>query len=349
MTCCSPRYGSEKNLKDNMILTDLAVDDRRDIIDYVSDKTGLSRAVIEKDWWVTAVLRAVFSLPYSDNISFKGGTNLSKCWNLINRMSEDIDIAISREYLGFSGDLSKNQISDKLRRASCSFVRNTMIKDVWNALMCQGITTDLITVSVHKTSVSTVDPEIIYVAYKPTFEGNDYVLPQVKIEVSGRSMSEPVTQVSVRSYISDNLPKLTFEDYPVVVNAVIPQRTFLEKLFLLHEEFAKQSAEIRIERMSRHLYDVYRIMQTDIANEALADENLYDSVIEHRRKFIGLKGFDYDTLRRPSLRIVPTGEIRDRWETDYKNTMMNMVMGPAPSFDEIITALKRLNNQITKS
>lgn len=329
-----------------MIFTDLAVDDRRDIIDYVSDKTGLSRAVIEKDWWVTAVLRAIFSLPYSANISFKGGTNLSKCWNLINRMSEDIDIAISREYLGFSGDLSKNQISDKLRRASCSFVRNTMIKEVGNALMCQGISSDLITVSVRETSVSTVDPETIYVAYKPIFEDNDYVLPQVKIEVSGRSMTEPVTQVSVRSYISDNLPKLTFEDYPVVVNAVIPQRTFLEKLFLLHEEFAKPSGEIRIERMSRHLYDIHRIMQTDIASDALSDDNLYDSVIEHRRKFIGLKGFDYDTLRRPSLKIVPTGEIRERWENDYKNTVLNMVMGPAPSFEEIIIELEDLNERI---
>lgn len=331
-----------------MIFTDLAVDDRRDIIDYVSNKTGLSRAVIEKDWWVTSVLRAVFSLPYSDNISFKGGTNLSKCWNLINRMSEDIDIAISREYLGFSGELSKNQISDKLRRASCSFVRNTMIKDVKNALMYQGISSEMISVSVHETSVSTVDPETIYVAYKPIFEGNDYVLPQVKIEVSGRSMSEPVTPVSVSSYISDNLPKLTFEDYPVEVNAVIPQRTFLEKLFLLHEEFAKPSSEIRIERMSRHLYDVYRLMQTDIADEALADKNLYDSVIEHRRKFIGLKGFDYDTLRRSSLKIVPTGEIRDRWESDYKNTVLNMVMGAAPSFDEIITELGDLNKRINR-
>ncbi len=331
-----------------MIFTDLAADDRRDIIDYVSDKTGLSRAVIEKDWWVTAVLRAVFSLPYSDNISFKGGTNLSKCWNLINRMSEDIDIAISREYLGFSGELSKNQISDKLRRASCTFVRKIMINDVCDALKSQGIHSDLITVSVHETSVSTVDPETIYIAYKPIFGGNEYVLPQVKIEVSGRSMSEPVTQVSVRSYISDNLPKLTFEDYPVVVNAVIPQRTFLEKLFLLHEEFAKPSSEIRIERMSRHLYDVHRIIQTDIANEALADDDLYDSVIEHRRKFIGLKGFDYDTLRRSSLKVVPAGEIRDRWETDYKNTVMNMVMGPAPSFDEIITELEVLNERINK-
>lgn len=331
-----------------MIFTDLTVDDRRDIIDYVSDKTGMSRAVIEKDWWVTSVLRAVFSLPYSDNISFKGGTNLSKCWNLINRMSEDIDIAISREYLGFSGELSKNQISDKLRRASCSFVRNTMIKDVMNALMCQGISSDLISVSVHETSVSTVDPETIYVAYKPIFDGNEYVLPQVKIEVSGRSMSEPVTSVSVRSYISENLPKLTFEDQPVPVNAVIPQRTFLEKLFLLHEEFAKPSAEIRIERMSRHLYDVHRIMQTGIADQALTDENLYNSVIEHRRKFIGLRGFDYDTLRRPNLKIVPTGEIRDRWEADYKNTVMNMVMGAAPTFGEIIAELEELNERINK-
>lgn len=348
MTSGSRRYGSEKNLKNSMIFTDLSVEDRRDIIDYVSDKTGLSRAVVEKDWWVTAVLRAIFSLPYSDNISFKGGTNLSKCWNLIQRMSEDIDIAISREYLGFSGDLSKNQISDKLRRASCSFVRNTMINDVEKALMGQGIRSDSITVSVHETKVSTVDPETIYVAYKPIFKGNEYVLPQVKIEVSGRSMSEPVTQVSVRSYISDNLPKLTFEDYPVEVNAVVPQRTFLEKLFLLHEEFAKPSAEIRIERMSRHLYDVHRIMQTAIADEALSDESLYESVIEHRRKFIGLKGFDYDTLRRSSLKIVPIGEVRDRWEVDYKNTVMNMVMGKAPSFEEIIIELETLNNRINK-
>ena len=161
-------------------------------------------------------------------------------------------------------------------------------------------------------------------------------------------MSEPVTQVSVCSYISDNLPKLTFEDYPVMVSAVIPQRTFLEKLFLLHEEFAKSPAEIRFERMSRHFYDVYRIMQIDIADEALADENLYDSVIEHRRNFIGLKGFGYDTLKRSSLKIVPAGEIRDRWESDYKNTVLNMVMGPAPSFDEIITELEDLNKRITR-
>ncbi len=299
-----------------MIFTDLTDNDRRDIIDYVSGKTGFLRNVVEKDWWVTSVLRAIFSLPYADNVSFKGGTNLSKCWGLIQRMSEDIDIGISREFLGFGGELSKNQISDKLRRASCSFVRNIMRNDVENALVAQGISPDAIIVTVQETKVSTVDPETIYVAYKSLYGRNGYILPQVKIEVSGRSMTEPVSKVSVRSYISENLPKLTFQDNPVEVNAVIPQRTFLEKLFLLHEEFSKPDSEIRVERMSRHLYDVYNIMQTKIADEALADDNLYDSVIEHRRKFIGLKGFDYDSLRKGTLKIAPTGEIRAKWKTD---------------------------------
>lgn len=264
-------------------------------------------------------------------------------------MSEDVDIGISREYLGFSGELSKNQVSDKLRRASCSFVRNTMRKDVESALIAQGISPDTISVAVQETKVSTVDPEIIYVAYKSLYDNNgEYVLPQVKIEVSGRSMTEPVSKVSVHSYISESLPKLTFNETPVEVNAVMPQRTFLEKLFLLHEEFSKPTAEIRIERMSRHLYDVSRIMKTKIAEEAIMDDELYNSVIEHRRKFIGLKGFSYDTLKKATLRIVPEGDIRKEWEDDYKDTVANMVMGEAPSFDEIMTDLEMLNKRINQ-
>lgn len=331
-----------------MIFTDLTDNDRRDIIDYVSGTTGFLRNVVEKDWWVTSVLRAIFSLPYAEQTSFKGGTNLSKCWGLIQRMSEDIDIGISREHLGFGGELSKNQISDKLRRASCPFVRNIMRYDVENALVAQGISPDNITVTVRETNVSTVDPETIYVAYRSLFDGIGYVSPQVKIEVSGRSMTEPVARVNVRSYIFENLPRLTFDDTPVEVNAVLPQRTFLEKLFLLHEEFSKPDSEIRIERMSRHLYDVACIMKTKIADEALKDDDLYNSLIEHRRKFIGLKGFDYDTLRKATLKIVPEGETRKMWEGDYENTVANMVMGTAPSFDEIMADLEILNNRINQ-
>ena len=95
-----------------------------------ASKRKLHEQIIEKDWWVTQVLRAVFSLPYAEHLSFKGGTSLSKCWHLIERFSEDIDVAVSRDFLGYGGNLTRTQLSDKLRRAACSFVREKMQFDL---------------------------------------------------------------------------------------------------------------------------------------------------------------------------------------------------------------------------
>lgn len=333
-----------------MVFTDFDESDRKDAIEFVSARTGLLSNVVEKDWWVTSALRALFSLPYASHISFKGGTNLSKCWNLIHRMSEDVDIAVSREYLGFSGELSKTQISDKLRRASCSFVRNIMRKDVESALLEYGISPDMFQVRVVESKVTTVDPETIFISYRSLYEvESEYIRPMVKIEVSGRSMSEPIEKVDINSLIAKNLPHILIDEPSVNVNAVIPQRTFIEKLFLLHEEFSKPSCDIRVERMSRHLYDVFQILKTNIAEEALKDDGLYQSVMEHRRKFIGLRGFNYDTLKKKTLNIVPQGDIRSRWEEDYKNMMLNMIMDEAPSFDEIISSIEILNDRINNS
>ena len=92
---------------------DLSIQDRQDILRRVQSETGKDPQIVEKDWWVVTVLRALFELPYASHISFKGGTSLSKCWNLIQRMSEDVDIAIDREFLGFGGSLSRTQISDR--------------------------------------------------------------------------------------------------------------------------------------------------------------------------------------------------------------------------------------------
>ena len=153
-----------------MKFIEISSEEQKAILDYVQENTGLKSAIIEKDWWVTAVLRAIFMLPYSEHISFKGGTSLSKCWGLIERMSEDIDIAIDREYLGFSGELSKTQISDKLRRASCSFVREQMQYDIAKQLEANGISNELFEVSVNVTPITTTDPEIIIVTYKSVTE-----------------------------------------------------------------------------------------------------------------------------------------------------------------------------------
>lgn len=313
------------------------------VIDQVHSNTGLDQQTIEKDWWVTQVLRALFALPYAKHLSFKGGTSLSKCWNLIERMSEDIDIGIDKEFLGFEGELSKTQISNRLRRAACSFVREKMQYDVREQMVANGIRTEMFEVNVNITPITTTDPEIINVNYQSALPLSEYIVHTVKIEISGRSMHEPVEMHEIRSMIDEAYPQAPFTETGFQLQAVIPQRTFLEKIFLLHEEFAKPQSDIRTERMSRHMYDIERMMRTPIAEEALSDKSLYHAVLEHRRKFIGLRGFNYDTLYPATLNILPPNkEIEQLWREDYRRMQDTMIYGDSVSFDELLDNLREL-------
>lgn len=340
-----------------MKFIDLSKEDRMDILDRVSSELKIrQREVIEKDWWVTTVLRAMFSFPYANHLSFKGGTSLSKCWHLIDRFSEDIDIAIDREFLGFSGTLSKTQISDKLRRAACSFVRDTMQYDLAEQLYNNGIAEEKFKVNVNITPVTTTDPEVININYDSVLsfsidgiDGNRYILPKVKVEVSGRSMSEPVSDIAIDSMIDQVYPKAPFAEPKFMVRAVLPERTFLEKLFLLHEEFAKPKDLIRVERMSRHLYDIGQMLKTPIAERAINDADLYRQVVEHRRAFIGLRGFDYDTLCPETLNIVPPASVIEQWKLDYENMRLHMIYGESEPFDMLVGNLTKLNTKINQT
>ena len=312
-----------------------------------ASKRKLPEQVIEKDWWVTQVLRAVFSLPYAEHLSFKGGTSLSKCWHLIERFSEDIDIAVSRDFLGYGGNLTRTQISDKLRRAACSFVREKMQFDLHDALIKQGIAEDAFAVKVNITSVSTTDPETIEVEYQSALPESEYIRHCVLIEVSGRSMQQPVKCEAIQSFIDQYLPdSAVAEEAFSIPNVVTPERTFLEKVFLLHEELSKPQQEIRTRRMSRHMYDIVSMMKAGVDDRALNDEELYRSIVEHRRQFINLKGFDYDTLYPTGLNIIPSESVEDMWRKDYEQMRLSMIYGEAPSFDVIMTELARLQEHI---
>jgi len=328
--------------------TDLQEVDRIKYINGLTLEYNLSTVAIEKDWWISAVLRAIFALPYAENLSFKGGTSLSKCYNLIERFSEDIDIAVNREFLGFSGMLSKSTIGSRLRRAACSFVREKLQFDLAEKLEIQGINRDLFSVNVNITPVTTTDPEFIEVHYKSLFPESSYLKPVVKLEISGRSMNEPLRKIALQSFIDKKYSNQIFAEKPFEVNAVVPERTFLEKICLLHEEFAKPQEFMRSERMSRHLYDLVKMFDTDIAEKALSDKELYKSIIEHRKVFIGLKGFDYDTLSPETICIIPPENIIDRWQKDYETMRETMIYGESLPFDKLINRIKKLNEKINK-
>ena len=104
-------------------------DSKRFVVEQTALLQGLSKQVVEKDLWVSTILEIVFTLPYADKLVFKGGTSLSKVWGLIERFSEDIDLAVDRSLFGFDGELTVRQIK-KLRKESSLFVRNDFCQDL---------------------------------------------------------------------------------------------------------------------------------------------------------------------------------------------------------------------------
>jgi len=319
---------------------------RRNAFIEAATRKALPAVAVEKDWWVTAVLRALFSLPYAECLSFKGGTSLSKCYNIIKRFSEDIDIAVNREKPDFTK--SNTRIRNDFRRAACKFVREELQFDVKKQLEASGINANHFSLTVNITPVTTTDPEIIEVVYQSLFDDNDYIKPIVKIEVSGRSMSEPLQTVKLQSIVDEVFANMPFVNTSFDVQAVVPQRTFIEKICLLHEEFAKPQEFMRVERMSRHLYDLVQIMNTPIAEKALTDKELYNSIVEHRRIFIGLGGFDYATLAPQTINIVPHENGIDRWVADYETMQRTMIYGESLPFNKLIDKMKQLNERINR-
>jgi len=155
---------------------------------------------------------------------------------------------------------------------------------------------------------ATTHPSTIFVNYQSVVpELSGYIKPQVKIEISCLSMDEPVEQKQLNTFISEAVPSA--DEVSVGFMTVVPTRTFLEKIFLLHEEFQKESP--RSYRMSRHLYDIEKLMKTGFGEDALTDRALYDAIVAHRAIFNNIKGMDYSLhTPRQSASYHPRGFIR---------------------------------------
>lgn len=310
-----------------------------DLFNQLSAITGIQPQAIEKDAWVTLILRMVFSSEIKQYLVFKGGTSLSKAFKLIERFSEDIDIAIDRKYLGFDGELSKGEIR-KLRRKSHEFVSTEMVDILTKQLDAYYIKNNLYEIVVENTKISDQDPETIKVNYKSIFEEIPYLPQRVLIELGARSLLEPFTKAKISSIIDEHYLESSFTEIEFFVNTVIPEKTFLEKLILLHEEFQKPEEKIRHERMSRHLYDVGRIITTDYGQNAINDNELFNSIIRHRKKFTPVKIVDYESLTIGKLQILPPDKFYDLYENDYKEMQENMIYGENLNFDKLIELIK---------
>lgn len=322
----------------------LSKERRIEILNQATELTGLPSVAIEKDWWVTMALNASFSLPYSKNIVFKGGTSLSKGWNLIERFSEDIDLAIDRKFFDFDGDISKMQIKN-LRKQSCEFISATFLADL-TKILTEWKAIDECKLIAQPVKDSDKDPQVIEIQYNSVIDTSEYLPQRVLIEVSSRSLMEPIEERQINSILSENFPQQNFATFPFAIPTVLPQRTFLEKVFLLHEEFSQETEKIRIDRLSRHLYDLEKLMDTEHGIEALKNIDLYNNIIAHREKFNSLRGLDYVNHIPSKISILPPQVIVKGYERDYEAMTSFMIYGEPLKFDHLMKRILELQTRI---
>jgi hypothetical protein len=328
----------------NSIWLTLSKERRIEMLNMATALTGLPTIAIEKDWWVSLCLNASFSLPYSDHIVFKGGTSLSKGWDLIERFSEDIDLAIDRKFFGFEGEVSKTQIR-KLRKLSCEFISTEFLKDLTQTLTYWGAIAEckLFAQPVYD---SDKDPQVIEIQYDSVVDTSEYLPQRVLIEISSRSLMEPTEKREINSILSVNFSYLDFATDAFTIPIVLPQRTFLEKIFLLHEEFSQEPEKIRIDRLSRHLYDLERLMDTPHGLAALQNKELYQNIVTHREKFNPLRGLDYGNHSPDKIKIIPPDKVMKAYESDYSDMTRFMIYGEALTFERLVNRISELQTRI---
>ena len=273
----------------------LPLEERATYLEEVANRRGVSRLIIEKDFWVCFLLRMIFSLPgLADKLVFKGGTSLSKVYGIIKRFSEDVDLSLSPEWLGFGGEQSPDRASTRsqlakrckrLEQACISavedFVRPTLERAITEAIGKGPSHTGYL---VFEVDSQTNSPVLVF--HYPTEEPDSqgYIRPQVKLELGALTDQRPADTHKVASWVAEEFPE-AFKDPYFEVVALAAERSFWEKATILHAEYHRPSESPMRTRLSRDCYDVVLMSAHESGQRALPDSALLKRVVEHKRTF----------------------------------------------------------------
>lgn len=327
------------------------------MFDATAQRIGTRPSNVEKDFWVCVVLDVLFNGRPDDahRVVFKGGTSLSKVYDAISRFSEDVDIVVVRQDLGFEGDadpanrhgpLKGKPLDRAIRelRARCtSYVQDELRLEVAAALDTLPVVAEV------GIDTDNASEPILLVRYPSVTDPGDGYNPQiVKIEAGARSAVLPDDVGSIRPYVADDVD--IDLDVPGI-RAVAAQRTFLEKLVILHGTSCRdrdQGHELDDRnRLSRHYYDVARLSVVPEVMAAVQDDGLISDVIEHSKRTFGNGWRKLDEAAAGSFNIVPSERLAAQLAPDYER-MTGMMFGEPPEFSWVLERVRTVADELNR-
>ena len=326
-------------------------EDKNAYFEVVSNELGITPQLVEKDFWVCWILKTLFSLPASgSHLTFKGGTSLSKCYNVIKRFSEDVDVSIERTFLisqesiepdKKQGTKENQRRLDRLKQACQEKIADVIIPELEKKV---GFALSDLWKWEIKLDSDDPDNQTILFTYPSVIENGNggYVQPVVKIELGARSDHWPVEVMFVKPYVSNASGKVAIEGAQVRVLGA--ERTFWEKATILHA--ISHGSKLRA-RMSRHYYDVGEMVGTSIYTKAIQNIDLLIKVAEHKALFFKDSKAHYGLAKPGSLRLMPLDEHLVLLNDDYRQ-MKEMFFEDPPSFESVLKKLKTAEEEINR-
>lgn len=323
----------------------LSNDERQILFRNTSQKIGIHEAVIEKDFWVCFMLDYLFhKCKWKDAFTFKGGTSLSKCYNLIKRFSEDIDLILDWRVLGYSKDEPwidrSNTKQDRFNKEA-----NERAEVFIEEQLLPVIIADISEILGEQANlyIDDSDRQTICFAYPKIFN-NEGILQIIRMEIGALAAWTPSKEKVISPYVTEIYPHV-FEQPITTILTAAAERTFWEKVTILHHEANRPENLDMPKRYSRHYYDLYCIAHSENKIEAFNNLELLKKVVEFKMKFYPRKWARYEDAIPGTIKLMPPSYRIAELEKDYIS-MSEMMFGEYPTFVELVRYIEELEKEI---
>lgn len=332
----------------------LGTADRRNAFIDASTRTGILPVILEKDFWVSWILGRIFTDPELEpHFVFKGGTSLSKVYEVIDRFSEDVDLGIHPAYLGYPENLFET-LESQTKRTGALVDMQKVCGEILERTLVPNLEASIrkaLGDPAHRSQWleyvfdTHVHGPIVYFHYASAVAaGFDYIARAVKLEIGSLTDQRPLGRHPVRPWLADSFPAL-FQDWHCDVTALELERTFWEKATILHAEHHRPEGHDMPVRHARHFADFSRLLAHPRAATFLADTAMCLRVADWKSRVFARKWARYELAKPGSFKLVPPETRLKNLEKDYV-AMRPMFLSEPQPFAELIRVLTEAEQRL---